>query len=261
VGGITVQTFFLAIADLSFRRTNLEHAAASAANLMQAVLLIALLCLPLIIMHMPALTVWGVHPVSPMMLVGYVFGVRLVAGTKRHPMWRPRQTPQTVEDKPAAQAQQANLLKLFVTFSVCALILCVSGYLVARSGSAISSRTGLSETAVGAYFTAISTSLPELVTSVAAVRAGALTLAVGGILGGNAFDTLFLAVSDVAYRQGSIYHAVDIQQRLLMLVAILMTAIIVMGLLGRQKKGIANIGMESFLIILIYVGTSLYIFW
>ncbi|MFW5739202.1 MAG: hypothetical protein ACOC1F_02430 [Myxococcota bacterium] len=41
-----------------------------------------------------------------------------------------------------------------------------------------------------------------------AVRRGALTLAVGGIIGGNSFDVLFVAFADVAYRDGSIYHAI-----------------------------------------------------
>jgi cation:H+ antiporter len=40
--------------------------------------------------------------------------------------------------------------------------------------------------------TSTCTSIPELVTAVAAVRQGSLTLAVGGIVGGNAFDTLFM---------------------------------------------------------------------
>ena len=62
---------------------------------------------------------------------------------------------------------------------------------------------------MGLLLTATATSLPELVTSVAAVRRGALTLAVGGIIGGNAFDTLFTAASDIAYREGSIYKQMD----------------------------------------------------
>ncbi len=39
------------------------------------------------------------------------------------------------------------------------------GYVVAESGVAIASRLSLSETIVGSLFTAISTSLPELITS------------------------------------------------------------------------------------------------
>ncbi|NIQ53654.1 MAG: sodium:calcium antiporter, partial [Gemmatimonadetes bacterium] len=39
----------------------------------------------------------------------------------------------------------------------------------------------------------------------AAVRQGALTLAVSDIVGGNFFDVLFVAAADLAFLQGSIY--------------------------------------------------------
>ncbi len=67
-----------------------------------------------------------------------------------------------------------------------------AGWVVARTGSTIAEQTALTDALVGAFLTAVVTSLPELVTSVAAVRRGALTPAVGGIIGGNAFDTIFL---------------------------------------------------------------------
>jgi len=113
-------------------------------------------------------------------------------------------------------------------------------------------RTGLSETVVGFFMTSIATSLPELVTSLAAVRQGALTLAVGGIIGGNTFDVLFLSFSDMGYRAGSIYHAISEQQLFIIALAILMTGILLLGLLRREKRGIASIGFESFLVLIVY---------
>jgi cation:H+ antiporter len=126
---------------------------------------------------------------------------------------------------------------------------------VAKTGVVISSRAGISATIVGGIFTAIATSLPELVTSVAAVRQGALTLAVGGVIGGNCFDILFAAFSDFAYREGSIYAALSDQQLLIIALTILLTGILILGLLHREKHGIANIGFESFLIIVFYLMT------
>ena len=82
---------------------------------------------------------------------------------------------------------------------------------------------------------------------------GLSTLAVGGILGGNTFDVLFVAFSDLAYRDGSIYHTLGAQQHILLLISILMTAVLLLGLLRREKHGIANIGFESFAIIAIYL--------
>ena len=112
----------------------------------------------------------------------------------------------------------------------------------------------MSETVLGGLFTAVVTSFPELITTVAAVRIGALTLAVSGIMGGNAFDVIFLGVSDIAYRSGSVYHAMGDRPTFLITLTILMTSILLLGLLRREKHGIANIGFESALLFLLYIG-------
>jgi cation:H+ antiporter len=106
---------------------------------------------------------------------------------------------------------------------------------------------------------AVSTSLPELVVAVTAIRMGALTLAVGDIIGGNAFDTLFVAISDFFYRSGSIYTDILDTERVWLAAAMIMNAVLLMGLMYRERKGIANIGMESLLILLIYLGTVAYL--
>jgi cation:H+ antiporter len=38
-----------------------------------------------------------------------------------------------------------------------------------------------------------------------------------------------------------------------------MTAVLLMGMLRREKKGIANIGFESFLILVLYVGAAAFL--
>jgi len=120
-------------------------------------------------------------------------------------------------------------------------------------------QTGLSAGLMGGIFMAVSTSLPELVVAVTAIRMGALTLAVGDIIGGNAFDTLFVAISDFFYRGGSIYTAIMDTERVWLAAAMIMNAVLLMGLMYRERKGIANIGMESLLILLIYLGTVAYL--
>jgi cation:H+ antiporter len=101
--------------------------------------------------------------------------------------------------------------------------------------------------------------LPELVVAVTAIRMGALTLAVGDIVGGNAFDTLFVAVSDIFYREGPIYAAVAQTEKVWLGAAMLMNAVLLMGLMYRERRGIGNIGLESALILLIYVLTVTYL--
>lgn len=258
VGGIAVQTVFLAIADMAYPKANLEHAAASVENLVQGALLVTLLALPMMAMAGPEIVFWGVHPVTLLLLSAYFFGLRLIASAKSYPLWQPRQTGQTQVDVPEqTSVSPRQQLKLWLNFFILALITALAGYLVAQSGIVIASRSGLSESIVGALFTAVVTSLPELVTSIAAVRRGALTLAVGGIIGGNCFDVLFIAFADIAYRPGSIYHAIVNHQIFMIALTQLLTGILLLGLLRREKSGIGNIGFESVLVILIYAAAML----
>ena len=259
VGGIAVQTFFLAVADLVYRRANLEHAAASPANLAQGALLVTLLALPLLALSGPEVTLLGVHPATPLLLAGYLFGLRIVSSAQDHPMWSPQQTSDTQNEEEESSEDDGSsgqsLSGLWLRFALLAPVIGVSGWVVGSTGSVIAAETGLTATVVGALLTATVTSLPELVTSVSAVRRGALTLAVGGIIGGNAFDTIFLAFSDVFYREGSLYHAVSEQQIFLISLTILLTGILLLGLLRRERRGLANIGFESVLVLVLYIGS------
>ena len=138
---------------------------------------------------------------------------------------------------------------------VTGLVTLLSGSLVALSAGHIVTQTDIPEAVVGALFMAVATSLPELVTCVASVRRGALTLAVGDIVGGNFFDVLFVAVADIVYLKGSIYHAQGIGRREIFITAltISLNVILLAGLINRQKSGPANIGFESILMLAFYL--------
>lgn len=251
IGGIAAQTAFLALADIFYRKANLEHAAASITNLVQGTLLITLLSIPLIGMSGPQVVVWGIHPATVILIVAYSFGLRLVYRAQKNQMWSPRETKETRIETKVESDTQSNWTQ-WLQFILCALIIACAGYAIAQSGVFIAAQTGFSESVVGGLFIAISTSLPELVITIAAVRQGALTLAVSGVIGGNCFDLLLLGFSDIAYHQGSIYTAISNRQIFVLALTILMTGMLLLGLLEREKYGIGNIGFESFLILLIY---------
>jgi cation:H+ antiporter len=252
-GSMAANFVFLAIADGFYRKANLEHAAASGASLMQAALFIALLSLPLISGTGPEWSLWGVHPVTPGIVLAYVFGLRLVRGAQERPMWLPRHTPQTAEDEPDLENQRLSLPKLWIEFLLLAAVTAVAGWLIMESAKVITDRTGLDEGLAGGFLTAIATSLPELVTTIAAVRQGALTLAVSNILGTNAFNVVVIAAADAGYRDGSIYHAISPSQLAWGLIVILMTSVLLLGLVRRQTYGIGRIGFEGVLVLALYV--------
>jgi cation:H+ antiporter len=258
LGGVLAQTAFLAVADLTYRRANLEHAAASLPNLVQATLLMALLGGVMVLFAAPPVSVLGIHPGSVVVVAVYVYGLRLVRETSDAPMWIAVATSETRQDVPEEEPRGEGAPRgMWLRFAGLVAVLGTAGVTLAVAGESIVATTGLSEAAVGVFLTGAGSSLAELVVSIAAIRAGALTLAVANVIGGNTFDTLLVAVADVAYRDGSIYAAVGSGPTLVAAVNLVATAIIAMGLLRRERHGVGNIGVESAVVLVLYVTTVL----
>jgi cation:H+ antiporter len=251
MGSMAVNLAFLGVADIVYRKANLEHAAASPVNLMLAGLLIVLLTLPLLAIFTPAVTQWSVHPITPVIVAAYLFGLHLVHRTRARPMWFPRMTHQTVSDEPEKH-HRGRSTTVWLGFIGLAVVTGMAGWILMEAAKGIADQTGLSETLVGGLFTALATSTPELVTTIAAIRIGALTLAVSNIFGTNCFNMLVVAAADAGYAHGSIYHDMAPVQMTWGLVSILMTAILLLGLVRRETYGIGRIGFESALILGVY---------
>ncbi|MFP4369581.1 MAG: sodium:calcium antiporter [Candidatus Kapaibacterium sp.] len=254
IGGIAAQTAFLAIADIFYTKANLEHASASLQNIMLGMLLIGELTLILVLMAAPAFTFWGINIGSVLIIIVFIFGTKFISKAKKAPMWKPAQTSETLEDIPHFKnlSDKAHL-RIWINFIILAAIVGLSGFLVAHAGIGIAKHSGISESFVGAVFIALSTSMPELVVSIAAVRQGSLNLAVGNIVGGNTFEVLSVSFSDMAYRGGSIYHYISDSEFFVVSITLLMMSVMIFGLLYRQRYGPGRIGWESLTILLLFV--------
>jgi cation:H+ antiporter len=255
LGGIAAQTAFLAIADIAYRRANLEHAAASAENLFMTTLLMTLLSIHLMGIAVPKLSIWVIHPATLLLIAVYLLGIHLLSRTHKMPMWLPRKTHDTpIEEHKSIKRMSKDLAGLWGRFLIYSIIVASAGWLLSQLAVPLVQRTGLSYGVVGGVLTAVSTSIPELVVAVTAVRMGALNLAVGDIIGGNAFDTLFIAASDIAYNEGPIYAAISSTEVFWLANSLLMTGTLLMGLVYRQRHGPGNIGLESTVLLLLYLG-------
>ncbi|TDQ54278.1 sodium:calcium antiporter [Actinorugispora endophytica] len=245
LGGIALQTTFIALADLFYRRANLEHAAASLPNLLAPVGLSTMLGIVLVAGAAPQVTVLGVHPVSALLVFVYWYWLRVSREVGRHPMWRVEPTRHTHEDEPDPDpvAAREPLASMWAKFALLAAVVSVTGYVIGEAGLSLADRTGMSSGFTGAVVTGFVTSTPELVTVLYAVRIRALHLAVGDIIGGNGFDLLFLSASDVAYREGSLYGAMNREVYLLIGLGVVLNLLVAAGLIRRQRKGIGFEGV------------------
>ena len=78
-----------------------------------------------------------------------------------------------------------------------------AGVWLSHIGDAMATSYALEEGLVGTIFLAAVSSLPELVTGLAAVRAGLLALAAGSILGSNVFNLGILGVADLVHQSAN----------------------------------------------------------
>jgi cation:H+ antiporter len=141
---------------------------------------------------------------------------------------------------------------LWFAFIGTAVVTAMAGWVLMEAAKGIADQTGLSETLVGGLFTALATSTPELVTTIAAIRIGALTLAVSNIFGTNCFNMLVVAAADAAYPHGSIYYDMAPVQMMWGLIGILMTTILLLGMVRRETYCVGRIGFESALMLCVY---------
>jgi cation:H+ antiporter len=132
--------------------------------------------------------------------------------------------------------------------------------MLVETAQTIADQSALGSGFIGVTLLAASTSLPELSTTIAAVRLGAYTMAISNIFGSNLIMVLVLFPADIFYRQGEILHQADDTAQLALLSGIFVTAIYVIGLLMKRKPRILGMGVDSVLVLAVYLA-SLYAFY
>ncbi len=121
------------------------------------------------------------------------------------------------------------------------------------AASAVAAAMGWSESFVGTLLVALATTLPELTVTVAAVRLGALDLAIGNLVGSNLFNLAILGVDDLLYFKGPLLAAVAPSHALSASAASVMAGAMIVALVARPKARLLNaVGWTSVLIALVY---------
>lgn len=93
---------------------------------------------------------------------------------------------------PAEEGKNISLPKGILLSLIGLAGIIAGGQLVVNNASDIAASFGVSQTLIGLTIVAIGTSLPELVTSIAAALKGETDIAVGNVIGSNLFNLLFV---------------------------------------------------------------------
>ena len=244
-----------------FQKATLDHALyASLAILLTVIAALSVLA-------GPGPSIFGIASPSILLLVTYAVGSRAVF---RHSTLA-RAAAETIEmsggftaarPAPGSVAESPTTLRrALVMFAVGALILLVAAPTFARAARGIAEATGLGATFIGTWLVGFSTSLPELVTSLAAVRMRAYDLAVGNLFGSNAFNMAVFPLLDAVSPTGPLFGAIAATHAISALVAIGLMGLALAALVYRARGRLSLLEPSSALIVVGYVlGLALVLF-
>jgi cation:H+ antiporter len=204
----------------------------------------------------PELSNWRVSPISVLMLLVFIAGIYLIYRFERS---------QTQEHSPRAEFleyERASALGAVLTFISSAAAVVGAAIWLADTADRIADAMEWEASFVGTQFVALSTTLPELSSTFAAIRLKAADLALANQLGSNFFNTgVILFVSDLAYSSGSFWAAISEVHMLTAAISVVMTSVVIIAVLTRpRKRPIPFLTIESALLIALFVAASVLIF-
>jgi len=175
------------------------------------------------------LTLGWVGVPSIVIVIFYLIGARQMFRFERKRQLESPQAESSVYSDVSARV-------VYLRFALAAMAIIGAGIWLSFVGDEIAETTGWGVSFVGSLFVAISTSMPELVVTIAAVRLGAIDMAVADILGANMFNMVAITWADLFYTQAPILTVVSRDHLITAMIASAMSLLVIVGLSFRQKR-------------------------
>lgn len=184
---------------------------------------------------------------TPVILILYALAIRTVFRYEQR-----QELP--VADVANRRYRYTTLRQAILGFTIAAVVVVVAAIWLPFIGKAMAESMGWGESFVGTLFVAAVTSLPEAVVTIAAVRLGALDMALGNLFGSNLFNMAILAIDDLFYLSGPLLASVSQSHAVSALSAIMMSGIAIVGLFYRPKKQLfKTVGWTSLFLLSVYL--------
>ena len=232
IGSCVFNMFILAILDVIYRpmpiSTKAHHGHILSAGF--GIILLSIVGISLFLGKSISPLGW-IGPYSLLFVIIYFIAIKLVFSYEK------RQIAAYMKEMAVELKYKDILTKTaIVNYSINALVVIIAATFLPKIGEGIAETTGLGQTFVGNFFIAISTSLPELVVSLSAVKIDAIDLAIGNLFGSNIFNIFILAIDDIFFTKGPLLSFVNPNHIISALSAIAMTTIAIVGLTYRAEK-------------------------
>lgn len=229
-----MQVAFLAVADAVYRR-------------------IVLMVFMIIGITVGDVAVLGAGMWSWIIFGSFLYALRLVTRAEGNLDWEVVGQP-PAEDLPDVEHPDVSSRRLTMMTIVVALAIYTAGWALSSASEALAAQTGLGQSFFGAVFVAITTSLLEISTVLAAMRLKRFVMAVSDIFGTNLFDITLILLVDLAYFGPPVLGEAGSFSIVAGALCILVTAIYMAGLLERRDPAVAGVGLGSIAIAVTYIG-------
>lgn len=245
LGSNLFNMFMLAVLDLLHRKERILRKAALKHALTGSLTVFLIGLVVFFILADIEIQVGWVGLDSLVILLVYVVALKLIQANQSHGALH---SAEPAPLPPGTPSLRTGL----VGFGLAALgLVIVTPYMVSASAE-IAEITGLGTTFVGVTLVAIVTSLPELVTTIAAVKIGADDMAIGNLFGSNLFNMFALGLTDLFYLQGRFLSVIDPAFLLVGLLGLLMTGMGLIGNLARLERRVLFIELDALGLIVFY---------
>jgi cation:H+ antiporter len=251
LGSAALNVVIIALADAALGRGAITSVLASPGVLLQGVLGIVLLAVVVAATMTLPLPLAGASAWTWLLVAGYAASVWIIARSHSKQAWsaaRRRREPPPKREPPGA------LRPLLVRTALAGAAVLAGGFVLAKTGEALAAQTGLGTSFVGAVLLAASTSLPEVSTVLSAVRLKRYEMAVSDVFGTNLFNVTIIFIVDLLYDGGPVLAEVGRFAGFGALLAILLTAVYLAGMIERRDKTVLRMGFDSFAALVLYFG-------
>lgn len=185
---------------------------------------------------------------TPIILIVYIVAVRQIFHYEKKHLAMEEPSPYTAE---------ISLKRTYLYFGIAAVFIIGAGIWLATIGEEISRVTGWGHSFVGSLFLAFTTTLPEITVSFAAMRIGAVDMAVANMIGSNLFNLTIIPVIDLIYGKEPILAQVSESHLFTAGAVILMSLLFLAGLRFKPARYFRLSWFNVTLIILFLVSVYL----
>jgi len=265
LGGIAIQTVVLVLLDVFGlgKKDPLTYRAASLVLVLEGLMVITVLTLVVVGNQLrPSAIYLGVSPIDVIIVLVWLVGIYMIGKARTNLPWHQLGVlPNSQKEKRGhsmnkkfelSKKKGVSIQTVIFVFALCSLFTLIAGVGLEVSGDAIAKKIGMTGVIFGATILAAATALPEVSTGLASMKLKDYQMAVSDIFGGNAFLPVLFMVATVLSGKSVLpqAHKTDIY---LTGLAILLTLIYICGLMFRPRKQLLWMGVDSFLVMIVYL--------